>query len=317
MSDRPLRIVFAGTPEFAAAHLRALLDWPGGEVVAVYTMPDEPAGRGKKLTASPVKQLAEQRGLPVYQPTTLRNDAAQAELRDLAADVLVVVAYGLILPQAVLDTPRLGCINVHGSILPRWRGAAPVQRAIEAGDDESGVTIMQMDAGLDTGAMLRIARCAIGPDDSAGDLFDKLAALGPPALIETLADLAAGRVTPQPQDDRLSCYAAKIDKAEAALDWRRPAAELARRVRAFNPAPVAFATLEGEAVRIYAAAAESGAAEPGSIIAADKKGIVVACGEGALRLLELQLPGGKRMAAAAVLNGRAALFAPGRSFDRG
>ena len=216
MNPPPLRIVFAGTPEFAAAHLRALLDWPGGEVIAVYSQPDRPAGRGKQLAMSPVKELALQHNLPVLQPLTLRDADAQAELRALQPDIMIVVAYGLILPAAVLDTPRLGCVNVHGSILPRWRGAAPIQRAIEAGDAETGVTIMQMDVGLDTGDMLNIARCKIAADETYGSLHDKLAEIGAPALIATLAQLAANSATPEKQNDALTCYAAKITKEEAA-----------------------------------------------------------------------------------------------------
>jgi methionyl-tRNA formyltransferase len=291
-------------------------DGPDAELIAVDTQPDRPAGRGKKLAAGPVKALALEHQIPVCQPATLRAEPAQAELAALAPDVVVVVAYGLILPAAVLALPRLGCINVHGSVLPRWRGAAPIQRAIEAGDSESGVTIMQMDAGLDTGAMLTIARCAIAPDDTAGSLQDKLAALGPPALLQTLTDLAAGRAQPQAQDDAHSCYAAKIDKAEAALDWRRDAVELERRVRAFNPFPLAHATLAGERLKIHRARSEPAIAAPaGTIVGAGADGIAVACGSGGLRILELQLPGGRVLSSAEMLNGRAELFAPGRRFD--
>jgi len=316
MTDRPLRLVFAGTPEFAAVHLQALLRWPGCEIVAVYTQPDRPAGRGKKLSASPVKRLAQQHGLTVRQPKTLRDATAQAELAALEPDIIVVVAYGLILPAAVLDLPRLGCINVHGSVLPRWRGAAPIQRAVEAGDIESGVTIMQMDEGLDTGAMLRIVRCAIEPHDTAGDLHDKLAALGPPALIETLDELAAGRARPEPQDNALSCYAAKIDKTEALIDWRGDALDLDRKIRAFNPFPVAYAMLRGERIKIYRA--EPGpalAAVPGTVVAVGPEGITVACGVDSLNIRELQLPGGKVLNSAAVLNGYPHLFTPGQRFD--
>jgi len=316
MTDRPLRIVFAGTPEFASAHLQALLHWKGGEIVAAYTQPDRPAGRGKKLSASPVKILAEQHGIPVCQPKTLRDAGAQAELAALAPDVMVVVAYGLILPTAVLNTPRLGCINVHGSVLPRWRGAAPIQRAIEAGDSESGVTIMQMDEGLDTGAMLHIARCPIGPRTTAGELHDRLAELGPPALLETLAELAAGRAQPQAQDDALSCYAAKIDKAEAAIDWQRDAAVIDRQVRAFNPFPVAYTLLRGERIKLYRAEPGPACAAPaGTLVNADTGGLVVACGNGSLKIHELQLPGGKVLSCAEVLNGRAELFTPGQCFE--
>ncbi len=323
MSSSRLRIVFAGTPEFAAAHLRALLDWKGGEVIAVYSQPDRPAGRGKKLAASPVKELALQHDLPVYQPLTLRNVEAQETLRALNADIMIVVAYGLILPAAVLETPRLGCVNVHASILPRWRGAAPIQRAIEAGDAETGVTIMQMDVGLDTGDMLNIVRCRIDDDETAGSLHDKLAALGAPALIATLEQLAANSAVPEKQNDALTCYAAKITKDDAALDWNKNAAELDRQIRAFNPAPVAYGSIDGERVKIYRARAEPEAntkpAAPftaGQIVSADKTGILVGCGENScLRIVDLQLPGGKILSAAEVLNGRADLFRPGRLFQ--
>ncbi len=314
MSDQPLRLVFAGTPDFAAAHLRALLEWPGCEVIAVYTQPDRPAGRGKKLAASPVKQLALEHGLPVYQPLRLRDEAAQAELRALAPDVMVVVAYGLILPVAVLETPRLGCINVHASLLPRWRGAAPIQRAIEAGDTESGVTIMQMDVGLDTGPMLHTVRCDIAPDETGGSLHDKLAKLGTPALLQTLANLVAGRAQPQVQDDTLASYASKLDKTEAAIDWRQPADVIERRIRAFNPFPVCFGEIDGTRVKILKVTLVDGRGAPGELLA--DGGIRVACGDGrALVLLELQLPGGRALPVRDILNGHAALFAPGNRFD--
>ena len=317
MSSSKLRIVFAGTPEFAAAHLRALFGWKGGEVIAVYSQPDRPAGRGKKLAMSPVKELASQHELPVYQPLTLRNSEAQAELRALQADIMVVVAYGLILPAAVLTTPRLGCINVHASILPRWRGAAPIQRAIEAGDNETGVTIMQMDVGLDTGDMLDIVRCKIENDETAASLHDKLALIGAPALIATLEQLAANSATPEKQNDALTCYAAKISKEEAALDWNKNAIVLDRQIRAFNPTPVAYGTIDGERVKIYRARTEAKTnTKPAEIISADKSGIVVGCGgNSCLRILDLQLPGGKILSAGEMLNGRADLFKPGRSFD--
>ncbi|MFT3929091.1 MAG: methionyl-tRNA formyltransferase [Spongiibacteraceae bacterium] len=312
-----LRIVFAGTPEFAAAHLRALLDWQGGEIIAVYSQPDRPAGRGKKLAMSPVKELALLHNLPVFQPLTLRSAEAQEELRALNADIMVVVAYGLILPEAVLQTPRLGCVNVHASILPRWRGAAPIQRAIEAGDAETGVTIMQMDVGLDTGDMLNIVRCKINNDETAGTLHDKLAVIGAPALIATLEQLANNSATPEKQNDALTCYAAKINKEEAVLDWTQSAALLDRQIRAFNPTPVAYTAIDGERVKIYRAQPElKSGSTAGEIISADKHGIVVGCGENScLRIFDLQLPGGKVLSAGEVLNGRADVFKPGRSFD--
>jgi methionyl-tRNA formyltransferase len=310
-----LRLVFAGTPEFASAHLQALLDWPEAEVVAVYTQPDRPAGRGKKLAPSPVKTLAQSHQLPIFQPPSLRSPEAQAELAALAPDVLVVVAYGLILPAAVLAIPRFGCVNVHGSILPRWRGAAPVQRAVEAGDAESGVTIMAMDEGLDTGPMLAIARCAVAPRETSASLFAKLEQLGPPALIATLGKLAAGSAVPQVQDNSLSNYARKIDKAEAAVDWSQPAAVLDRKIRAFYPDPIAYATLRGERIKLHDVEPVAGNGPAGRILQANSDGITVACSEGALVIRQLQMPGGKVLSAREVLNGRADWFAVGNDFD--
>ncbi|MDQ2077067.1 methionyl-tRNA formyltransferase [Marinimicrobium sp. ABcell2] len=311
-----LRIVFAGTPDFAARQLQALLA-SEHQVIAAYTQPDRPAGRGKKLTASPVKQLAQAQQILVYQPATLKTQEAQAQLAALEADVMVVVAYGLILPQAVLDIPRLGCINIHASLLPRWRGAAPIQRAIQAGDTVSGVTIMQMDAGLDTGDMLVKAQCPIEPEDSAGDLHDRLAELGGPATLETLRQLQAGTATPEVQDDSESCYAPKISKAEAALDWRRPAPELARQVRAFNPFPIAFMRTgeQEQPIRVWAAHAldSQSTAESGTVIAAAPTGLDIACGEGVLRLETLQLPGKKAMSVADLLRGHPGSFSPGQT----
>jgi len=237
-----LRIVFAGTPEFAAAPLKALLDTPH-QIVAVYTQPDRPAGRGQKLMPSPVKQLAVENAIPVLQPPSLKDAAAQAELAALEPDLLVVVAYGLILPQAVLDIPRFGCINSHASLLPRWRGAAPIQRAVQAGDAESGVTVMQMEAGLDTGPMLLKVRTPITADDTGGSLHDRLAELGPPAVIEAIAGLASGTLMGEVQDDALANYAHKLNKDEARIDWSRPAIELERPIRAFNPWPICHSTL--------------------------------------------------------------------------
>ncbi len=308
-----LRVLFAGTPQFAAVHLQALLDSPH-TVVAAYTQPDRRAGRGKKLQASPVKQLAEAHGIPVEQPPSLRDTDAQAVLARYNADVMVVVAYGLILPQAVLDTPTLGCVNVHGSLLPRWRGAAPIQRAVEAGDEESGITIMQMDAGLDTGAMLSKVSCAITPTDSAGDLHDKLAAIGPPLLLETLSDLPRFQADAQAQDDQLATYAHKIEKAEALIDWQLSATALERAVCAFNPFPIAYTEVEGERIKLWRASAVNlpGSPElPGTVLRADRGGILISCGEGALNVEHLQLPGGKALTAEQILNARAAMFAPG------
>ncbi|WP_439860318.1 methionyl-tRNA formyltransferase [Pseudomonas sp. MBLB4136] len=306
-----LRIVFAGTPEFAAEHLKALLD-TRHQIIAVYSQPDRPAGRGQKLTPSPVKQLALQHEIPVYQPLSLRDPAAQAELAALEPDLMVVVAYGLILPQVVLDTPRLGCINSHASLLPRWRGAAPIQRAIEAGDSESGVTVMQMEAGLDTGPMLLKVSTAIGADDSGGSLHDRLAALGPRAVIEAIDGLAAGTLIGEVQDDGLATYAHKLNKDEARLDWTRPAEELERLIRAFNPWPICHSTLDGAPLKVLAAQRADGQGAAGQVLAADRDGLTVACGSGALRLTRLQLPGGKALAFADLYNSRREQFAPGK-----
>ena len=306
-----MRIIFAGTPEFAAQHLQALLDAGRDEIVAVYTQPDRPAGRGQKLMPSPVKQLALQHGLPVYQPQTLRDPAAQAELAALQPELMVVVAYGLILPQAVLDTPRLGCINSHASLLPRWRGAAPIQRALQAGDAESGVTVMQMEAGLDTGPMLLKVSTAITTEDTGGSLHDRLAELGATAVIEAVSKLAAGELRGEVQDDSLATYAHKLNKDEARLDWSRPAVELERLVRAFHPWPICHSTLAGDAIKVHAAELGEGSGTPGRILAADKSGLTVACGEGALRLTRLQLPGGKSLAFSDLYNSRREQFAPG------
>lgn len=312
----PLRIVFAGTPAFAATHLRALLD-AGQQIAAVYTQPDRRAGRGRQLGFSPVKALAVAHGLEIRQPVSLRDPAAQAELADWAADVLVVVAYGLILPQAVLDLPRLGCINVHASLLPRWRGAAPIQRAIAAGDRETGIAIMQMDAGLDTGPVLASTACPISENDTGGSLQDKLAGLGPPLLLEVLANLAQGALAAQAQENHLATYAAKIDKTEAAIDWREDATVIDRKVRAFNPLPVAHTRLGNLGMRIWSGTPTASAvtAAAGTVLAADRSGILVACGTGAYRIEELQLEGRKRLHAAEVLNSRADRFAPGVLFE--
>ncbi|MDP3814456.1 methionyl-tRNA formyltransferase [Pseudomonas sp.] len=305
-----LRIVFAGTPEFAAEHLKALLDSPH-QIIAVYSQPDRPAGRGQKLTPSPVKQLALEHGISVYQPQSLRDSAAQAELAALKPDLLVVVAYGLILPQLVLDMPRLGCINSHASLLPRWRGAAPIQRAIEAGDSESGVTVMQMEAGLDTGPMLLKVGTPISAADTGGSLHKRLAELGPPAVLQAITGLAAGTLTGEGQDNSLATYAHKLNKDEARLDWSRPAVELERLIRAFNPWPICHSTLAGEPLKVLAAQRADGQGQPGQILAASKDGLTVACGQGALRLTRLQLPGGKALAFSDLYNSRREQFALG------
>lgn len=308
--SQALRLVFAGTPEFAAEHLKALLASPH-EIVAVYTQPDRPAGRGQKLMPSPVKQLALEHNIPVMQPPTLRDAAAQAELAALNADLMVVVAYGLILPQVVLDTPRLGCINSHASLLPRWRGAAPIQRAVQAGDAESGVTVMQMEAGLDTGPMLLKVTTAISADDTGGSLHDRLAEMGPPAVLQAISGLAAGTLQGETQNDELATYAHKLNKDEARVDWTRPADELERLVRAFNPWPICHSTLNGETLKVLAAQPAEGHGAPGEILQASRDGLVVACGTGALRLTRLQLPGGKALNFSDLFNSRREQFAVG------
>jgi methionyl-tRNA formyltransferase len=304
MSD-PLKIIFAGTPEFAATALAALFT-TSHQVVAVYTQPDRPAGRGRKLQLSPVKQLALEQGIEVRQPAKLKDPAEQAALRELGADLMVVAAYGLLLPQAVLDAPRLGCINIHASVLPRWRGAAPIQRAILAGDEESGVTIMQMEAGLDTGPMLHILKTPILRDDTGDSLHERIAELGARALLESLEGIAEGSLIPQPQDDALATYANKLDKQEARIDWSKPLLEIDRQVRAFNPWPVAQCDFQGRVMRIWQARPLERAlpeeTQPGAVLEAGKAGIDVATGDGVLRILELQMPGKRAMSAADFLN---------------
>jgi len=298
-----MRLIFAGTPEFAAAALAALHQ-AGHTLALVLTQPDRPAGRGMKLTPSAVKQAAERLGLTLAQPENLKTTEAQSLLRAADAEVMIVAAYGLILPQAVLDIPRRGCLNIHASLLPRWRGAAPIQRAILAGDAETGITIMQMDAGLDTGAMLLKKAVPIAPTASAGCLHDTLARIGAASVVEALARLDS--LTPKTQDNALATYAAKLNKAEAHLDWSHPAAELARSVRAYNPTPGAHTVLEGKALKVWQATVETGATgRPGEVLDSNEHGIVVACGQQALRLLELQIAGGKRVSATAFKAGHA------------
>ncbi|HEY8540246.1 MAG TPA: methionyl-tRNA formyltransferase [Steroidobacteraceae bacterium] len=289
-----LSIVFAGTPEFAVPALEALLD-SEHRIVAVYTQPDRPAGRGQKLAISPVKRCALEHGLHIEQPPKLRGAEEIARLAAFRPDVMVVVAYGLILPQAVLDIPRFGCINIHASLLPRWRGAAPIQRAIEAGDTETGVTIMRMDAGLDTGPVLLERRVPIEPTDTSASLHDRLSRLGADALIKALSGIADGTLTAKPQPSEGVTYAAKVTKEEARIDWRQPAIAIERRVRAFNPWPIAETTLQGQQLRIWEAVArpQSSDASPGQVIAVDDQGIHVATGVGTLVLTRVQLAGRK------------------------
>ena len=313
-----LRVIFAGTPDFATHHLQALLAQQAQtlDVIAVYTQPDRPSGRGRKLIPSPVKRLALEHHVPVHQPASLKDTATQEQLAALHADIMVVVAYGLLLPPAVLATPRLGCINVHASLLPRWRGAAPIHRAIEAGDKTTGVTIMQMNEGLDTGPMLLTRECAIDPADTTASLHDKLAALGAPALLEALQQLAENRAQPVNQDGALATYADKILKREAELDWRQEAQTLVRKVRAFDPAPGAFSSISGERVKIWQASVASSeeSATPGTILETTGDAILVACGEQVLRLEQIQLPNKKRLPVAEILKARTGLFTAGAGF---
>lgn len=296
-----MRIVFMGTPDFAVPSLQALID-AGHDVCAVYTQPDKPQGRKQILTAPPVKTLALEHDIPVFQPNTLKNEDEQARLRELAPEVIIVVAYGKLLPKAVLDIPPHGCINVHGSLLPRWRGAAPIQWAVIAGDEMAGVTTMQMAEGLDTGDMLLTYETKVGERETAGELFDRLAQSGAELLTQTLVKL--DEITPRPQDDAQSCYAHMLDKQMAVIDWSKSAHEIDCLIRGLNPWPIALTTLSGERLKVFAAEKAAGNGEPGTVLEADpKKGLTVACGEGALKLIEIQLVGGKRMKATDFLRG--------------
>lgn len=298
-----MRIVFMGTPDFAVPSLQALID-AGHDVCAVYTQPDKPQGRKQILTAPPVKTLALAHDIPVFQPNTLKNEDEQARLRELAPEVIIVVAYGKLLPKAVLDIPPHGCINVHGSLLPRWRGAAPIQWAVIAGDEMAGVTTMQMAEGLDTGDMLLTYETKVGEKETAGELFDRLAQSGAELLTQTLVKL--DEITPRPQDDAQSCYAHMLDKQMAVIDWSKSAHEIDCLIRGLNPWPIALTTLSGERLKVFAAEKANGNGEPGTVLEANpKKGLTVACGEGALRLTEIQLVGGKRMKATDFLRGHA------------
>lgn len=298
-----MRIVFMGTPDFAVPSLQALID-AGHDVCAVYTQPDKPQGRKQILTAPPVKTLALEHDIPVFQPNTLKNEDEQARLRELAPEVIIVVAYGKLLPKAVLDIPPHGCINVHGSLLPRWRGAAPIQWAVIAGDEMAGVTTMQMAEGLDTGDMLLTYETKVGEKETAGELFDRLAQSGAELLTQTLVKL--DEITPRPQDDAQSCYAHMLDKQMAVIDWGKSAHEIDCLIRGLNPWPIALTTLSGERLKVFAAEKAAGNGEPGTVLEADpKKGLTVACGEGALKLTEIQLVGGKRMKATDFLRGHA------------
>ena len=298
-----MRIVFMGTPDFAVPSLQALIG-AGHDVCAVYTQPDKPQGRKQILTAPPVKTLALEHDIPVFQPNTLKNEDEQARLREIAPEVIIVVAYGKLLPKAVLDIPPHGCINVHGSLLPRWRGAAPIQWAVIAGDEMAGVTTMQMAEGLDTGDMLLTYETKVGEKETAGELFDRLAQSGAELLTQTLVKL--DEITPRPQDEAQSCYAHMLDKQMAVIDWSKSAHEIDCLIRGLNPWPIALTTLSGERLKVFAAEKANGNGEPGTVLEADpKKGLTVACGEGALRLTEIQLVGGKRMKATDFLRGHA------------
>lgn len=308
-----MRLIFAGTPEFAARALEALIR-AGHQVARVLTQPDRPAGRGMQLVMSPVKQLALAHQLTVMQPAGLKQADVRNELAAAGADAMIVAAYGLILPAGVLSIPRLGCLNIHASLLPRWRGAAPIQRAILAGDRETGITIMQMDEGLDTGPMLLEMPLAIHAEDTAKTLHDRLAALGAEAIVTALAQLEQGPLPARKQDEGLATYAAKLSKAEARLDWRRPASELDRAVRAYNPFPVAQGGFRGETWRIWRAQAVAREnSTPGEILEVGRGGLLVGCGEGALRLLEIQKAGGRRLPVAEFLSGNP--VSAGERFD--
>jgi methionyl-tRNA formyltransferase len=305
MQPKDIRTVFMGTPEFALQTLQGLID-AGVDLVGVYTQPDRPKGRGKQLAAPPVKRLARQYGIPVYQPVRLRAPDAVAELEALAPELIVVVAYGQILPQSVLDIPRYGCINVHASLLPKYRGAAPINKVIMDGESETGITTMLMDAGLDTGDMLVKRSLAIGENETAGELHDRLALLGRETMAETLRQLCAGALTPEQQDEALTCYAPMLKKEDGRLDWSRSATDLHNQVRGLDPWPGAYTTLNGELLKVAATRIGSGtgSAEPGTVVTASAEGVSVACGEGLLVIGELQLAGRKRLSAADFLRGQ-------------
>lgn len=304
-----LRVAYAGTPEFAVPALQALLA-SKHQVVAVYTQPDRPAGRGRKLQFSPVKEVAVAAGIPVEQPINFKSNEAQEQLKSYAADVMVVAAYGLILPQVVLDIPKYGCLNIHGSLLPRWRGAAPIQRAIQAGDAVTGVTIMQMAAGLDTGDMLLKALCPITPEDGGQSIHDLLAQQGASALLQVLEQLINQQLKPEPQNEQLACYAHKLTKAEAEIDWTQAAAVIDRQIRAFDAWPTAYSSYQGQALRWFASQtlSQTNTAQAGTVVAESRAGIDIVAGDGQLvRILQLQMAGGKRLSAGDFLNARSLL----------
>ena len=307
-----MNIVFAGTPEFAASHLDFLLK-RNLNVTAVLTQPDRPAGRGKKTTASAVKLLSMERGLRILQPISLRSTIMEDQIRDLNAHLIIVVAYGMILPKTILKLPTLGCINVHASLLPKWRGAAPIQRAIEAGDKETGISIMQMDEGLDTGSIICQSQYLIKPSDTAADLLGALSKLGGPALLRCVELIKSGSANPITQDDDQSSYAPKVTKSEALIDWSEDAQQIERKIRAFNPSPVAYTTLNSTRIKIWRAQLieKLCTAPPGVILSADKTGLAIACRDKCLLLQEIQLPGKSRVSVANLLNSKASLSATG------
>ena len=314
--DMLLKVSLAGTPECASVHLQALID-SEHDIVAVYTQPDRPAKRGKKMQPSAVKALEQQHQLTVYQPLNFKQADDVEQLQAHQADVMVVVAYGLLLPKSVLDAPRNGCLNVHASLLPRWRGAAPIQRCLEAGDSCTGITIMQMDEGLDTGDMLHKLTTVVSQEDTGGSLHDRLAELGPAALLDTLHALEAGQLQPEQQQHEQACYAHKLSKQEAQIDWSRPCTELSLQIRAFNPVPMSYSVLGSERIRIVAAQAlqKTHHLLPGTIVAVDSEGVDVACGQGLLRLTKLQLAGKKAMSVADIINGQPQLLQPNYVFS--
>lgn len=311
-----MRIVFAGTPDFAATALKALLE-AGYNLVGVYSQPDRPAGRGRKLMPSPVKQVALDAGIPVFQPVSLKPEDAQQELAELKPDVMIVAAYGLILPKAVLDIPTHGCLNIHASLLPRWRGAAPIQRAIAAGDAETGITIMQMDEGLDTGDMLLKVTTPIHADDTGGSLHDRLADMGGKAIVEALVQLANSELAPEPQNDADANYAHKLSKEEGHIDWSRSAIEIERLIRAFNPWPGTFTDLGEQRIRLHQATAleQSCDKEPGTVISREREGVDVACGTGTLKITSVQLPGSKAQSISDLINGGKQVLLPGQELN--
>lgn len=311
-----MRIVFAGTPDFAATALKALLE-AGYNLVGVYSQPDRPAGRGRKLMPSPVKQVALDAGIPVFQPVSLKPEDAQQELAALKPDVMIVAAYGLILPKAVLDIPTHGCLNIHASLLPRWRGAAPIQRAIAAGDAETGITIMQMDEGLDTGDMLLKVTTPIHADDTGGSLHDRLADMGGKAIVEALVQLANSELAPEPQNDADANYAHKLSKEEGHIDWSRSAIEIERLIRAFNPWPGTFTDLGEQRIRLHQATAleHSSDKEPGTVISREREGVDVACGTGTLKITSVQLPGSKAQSISDLINGGKQVLLPGQELN--